>query len=66
MPTNNDANARGGDRRDRGVGPDPSAHDELVRSVFDQYVDLLSQQNAMRLGGNLPPNPMDTGEENDD
>ena len=49
MPINDDANARGGDRHDRGVGPDPSVHDELVRSVFDNYIDLLNQQNAMRL-----------------
>lgn len=60
MPINDDANARGGDRHDRGVGPDPSVHDKLVRSVFDNYIDLLNQQNAMRLGGELPPNPMDT------
>jgi len=60
VPINDDANARGGDRHDRGVGPDPSVHDELVRSVFENYMDLLSQQNAMRLGGELPPNPMDT------
>ena len=60
MPTNDDSNARGGDRSDRGVGPDPSVHDDLVRSVFDNYIGLLQQQNAMRLGGDMPENPMDT------
>jgi hypothetical protein len=59
MPTNDDSNARGGDRSDRGVGPDPSVHDDLVRSVFDNYIGLLQQQNAMRLGGDMPENPMD-------
>lgn len=66
MPTNNDANARGGERRDRGVGPDPTVHDELVRSVFDDYISLLQQQNAMRLGGDLPQNPMDTEGQNEE
>ena len=57
MPTNNDANARGGERRDRGVGPDPTVHDELVRSVFDDYISLLQQQNAMRLWSNEEGTP---------
>ena len=62
MPTNDDSNARGGDRRDRGVGPDPSVHDELVRSVFDNYIDLLNQQNAMRLwSSEEDPPPFETG-----
>ena len=60
MPINDDANARGGDRHARGVGPDPRVHNDLVRSVFDTYIDSLIAQNAMRLGGELPPNPLDT------